>query len=157
MVAHQIDDNGICASCSNEVKDPEVVQCYDCKVYFHGICGEVTPYCSKTFLGSFKKVKGNNFIFVSDTCITKRENGEASSINNQTSEEPVHRTTKGLVPTLKLAPLGYPLSRRQIRPHSRPPPPRAPHSPPPPPSLPHSRVSNGIKVQSCQWNIRCYY
>ena len=35
-----------------------------------------------------------------------------------TREEPVHRTPKGLLPTLKLALLGYPLSQCQIRPHS---------------------------------------
>ena len=34
-------------------------------------------------LSSFKKVKSGNFIFVCDTCITKRENQEASSINDQ--------------------------------------------------------------------------
>ena len=83
MVAYKVDDKGICSSCSNKVKDREIVQCYDCKIYFHGICGEVTPYCNKTFLSSFKKVRCSNFIFVCDMCITKRENLEASSINDQ--------------------------------------------------------------------------
>ena len=47
----------------------------------------------------------------------KQTNKHSYSINIYTREEPVHRTPKGLVPTLKLALLGYPLSRRQVRPH----------------------------------------
>lgn len=88
MVANKVDENGICLTCSNKVNDTEIIKCYDCKIYYHGICGEVTPYCSKTFLSSFKKVKCCNFIFVCNMCITKRENQEVSSINNQIAALP---------------------------------------------------------------------
>ena len=86
MAAHSVGSSGNCSSCQVETNDSEVLQCYDCQTYYHGICNNQTPYCNKTFLSSFKKLKGSNFIFVCDICITKRENQEASSLKDQISE-----------------------------------------------------------------------
>ena len=83
MVLHQVNSSGICSTCNVEANEPEVLQCYDCKSFYHGVCGDQVPYGSKTFLSLFKKLKVGNIIFVCDICITKRENHEASSINDQ--------------------------------------------------------------------------
>ena len=83
MVAHQVDNSGTCSTCQNDTNEAEVLQCYDCKTFFHGVCNNQGPFCNKTFLASFKKVKNGNFIFVCDICITKRENQESSNIKDQ--------------------------------------------------------------------------
>lgn len=43
-------------------------------------------YSCKSFLNSFKKVKVKNFKFTCDICVTRRENNQASTINEQISE-----------------------------------------------------------------------
>ena len=83
MVAHQVDNSGTCTTCQGEANEAEILQCFDCKTFYHGLCNTLVPFCSKTFLASFKKVKSSNFIFVCDSCITKRENQEASNIKDQ--------------------------------------------------------------------------
>ena len=44
------------------------------------------PFGSKSFLSLFKNLKSDNFIFICDHCITKRENNEASTIKDQILE-----------------------------------------------------------------------
>ena len=83
MVVYQVSSSGTCTTCQVETYEAEVLQCYDCKTFYHGVCNNQAPFCNKTFLSSFKKVKSSNFIFVCDICIPKRENQEASSLNDQ--------------------------------------------------------------------------
>ena len=87
MVLHIVDGNGICNTCNNEANDSEVLTCDDCKSMYHGICETQPIFCNKTFLAMFLKLKSNtNFIFICNTCKTKRENKEASSIKDELSE-----------------------------------------------------------------------
>ena len=48
------------------VKESDILKCYDCKSTYHVICGEVTPFGNKTFVGTFKKLKVDNHLFVCD-------------------------------------------------------------------------------------------
>ena len=85
MVAHQVDTSGKCFTCEAETEESDLLQCYDCKVYYHAICGDAqfTPFGCKTFLGVFKKLKVNNLMFVCDICMIKKENKEASDMKDQ--------------------------------------------------------------------------
>ena len=83
MVAHLIDSSGQCNTCQEKTKENDILKCYDCKSTYHAICGEVTPFGNKTFVGTFKKLKVDNYLFVCDICLTKRENNEASTLKDQ--------------------------------------------------------------------------
>ena len=87
MASQQIDTNGSCSSCNNEVNEVDTIQCYECKIIFHAVCNEaMSPYCTnKAWLSSFKKLKRSNFLFLCDLCLTKKENNQASTINDQIS------------------------------------------------------------------------
>ena len=100
MVQHTVDNNGNCSTCQKETKEGELLLCYDCKSYYHGICDSQPIFCNKTFLASFLKIKSGNFIFVCNTCITKRENKEASSIKDEINE--LKDTVKTLIEEFKL-------------------------------------------------------
>ena len=54
----------------------------------HAICGEEAPYCSKTFLATFKKQqsKVGNFSFTCDVCLTKNEHKQAADVKDLLSE-----------------------------------------------------------------------
>ena len=87
MVEHQVTSSGTCKTCETETNEEEVLQCYDCQSFYHGVCNKVTPFfASKSFISSFKKLKSKNFTFVCNQCITRRENNQASSLNDQISE-----------------------------------------------------------------------
>ena len=86
MNPFQIADDGICSTCSAVATDAEILKCSDCKVKWHGLCGDRAPFCNKSFLGTFGKLKSRNFIFFCDSCLTKRENQEASAITDQIKE-----------------------------------------------------------------------
>ena len=83
MVAHLINSSGECNTCKDKVKESDILKCYDCKSTYHVICGEVTPFGNKTFVGTFKKLKVDNYLFVCDICLTQRENNEASTLKDQ--------------------------------------------------------------------------
>ena len=87
MASRQIDAKEMCSSCNAKIHEADTIQCYDCKTMYHAVCTEGnTPYCTnKSFLSSFKKIKTGNFLFVCDLCLTKKENKEASTINDQIS------------------------------------------------------------------------
>ena len=65
----------------------DTVQCFECKLVFHAVCEEaVSPYCTnKSWLSTFKKLKRSNFLFLCDLCLTRKENNQASTINDQIS------------------------------------------------------------------------
>ena len=86
MAPHQVNSSGVCSSCNQETDESEVIKCYDCQEFFHGVCESQTPFGSKTFLASFKKVKSDNIVMICDICKTKRENNEASCLKDQVSE-----------------------------------------------------------------------
>ena len=83
MVANQVNGSGECEGCKTNVNEADVLICSDCKTVFHAICGEETPFGSKTWINNFKKVKVCNFLFACDICVTKREQNEASSMKQQ--------------------------------------------------------------------------
>ena len=83
MVANQVNGSGECEGCKTNVNEADVLICSDCKTVFHAICGEETPFGSKTWISNFKKVKVCNFLFACDICVTKREQNEASSMKQQ--------------------------------------------------------------------------
>ena len=83
MVTFLMNSNGECTTCNETVNEDDILNCYDCKSHFHAFCGDEKPYGAKTFIGSFKKVKVSNFLFLCDVCLTKRENNEASVLKDQ--------------------------------------------------------------------------
>ena len=70
-------------NCKDKVKENDMLKCYDCNSTYHAICGEVTPFGNKTFVGIFKKLKVDNYLFACDICLTKREDNEASTLKDQ--------------------------------------------------------------------------
>ena len=85
MAPHQVNSSGLCSTCDQQTDESEVVQCIDCQEFFHGICNDQTPFGSKTFLASLKKVKSENIVMICDICRTKKENNEASCMKDQIS------------------------------------------------------------------------
>ena len=85
MIAYQVDASGKCSTCNKQTTEADILQCYDCQSYLHGVCGE-TPITNKTFLKKFKEVRVRNFMFVCDHCLTRRENKQASLMKDQISE-----------------------------------------------------------------------
>ena len=77
--------HGKCSTCNKQTTEADILQCYDCQSYLHGVCGE-TPITNKTFLKKFKEVRVRNFMFVCDHCLTQRENKQASLMKDQISE-----------------------------------------------------------------------
>ena len=90
---HKINGDGICTTCGTEPSE-KMVQCYDCKEKFHGVCNKQAPFGCSSFITSFNNLKKSNFMFVCDECITKRENHEASSIKDQLAD--LTQTVKAL-------------------------------------------------------------
>ena len=84
-MAYQVDASGKCSTCSKQTTEADIMQCYDCQSYLHGVCGE-TPITNKTFLKKFKEVRSKNFMFVCDHCLTRRENKQASLMKDQISD-----------------------------------------------------------------------
>lgn len=86
MTSPLIDDSGTCTLFkTNCINETELVTCYDCQNKYHGVCSEDSQYCTKTFLSSFKKSKSVNFVSVCNTSLTRKENNQATSINEQLS------------------------------------------------------------------------
>ena len=83
MSSYKVGSNGQCTTCECDVDDCDILKCFDCKSYFHAVCNTSTPFCNKTFLGTFKKIKSINFLFVCDSCVTLRETNETSTLNEQ--------------------------------------------------------------------------
>ena len=84
MVPYQLDHCGICTSCETAVNELHILECYDCKEKFHGDCDNSAGICMKSFMKSFNGRRNKqNFIFVCDSCITRREYNEASSMKEQ--------------------------------------------------------------------------
>ena len=86
MVPYQIDASGKCTTCNSQTTDADILQCYDCESYLHGVCGQETPITNATFLKKFKANKSRNFMFVCNHCLTRRENKQASDLKDQISE-----------------------------------------------------------------------
>lgn len=85
--SRQFDELGICTTCKVEAVESEIIKCSECNGRFHGPCVDGNQqYAGKTFIASFKKVKVKNFMFCCDICLTKRENNQASSINEKLAE-----------------------------------------------------------------------
>ena len=83
MKPFEVNDKGICGTCkSGDVCDKDILTCFDCKSFFHSLCGKETPFGCKTFVHSFNNQK-NNFLFLCDYCLTLREQGEASVVTQQ--------------------------------------------------------------------------
>ena len=62
MVSHQISNNGICNTCEAAASDNQMLECSECDMKYHADCNNTTPFCTKTFLKSFKikSLRGNN-------------------------------------------------------------------------------------------------
>ena len=87
MVEHQVNDDGTCSTCNSAVNERQIVECFSCKHKYHGECNNTTPFCSKTFLKSFKGLQNNSsFVFICPTCITTQENVAASTMKDQLAE-----------------------------------------------------------------------
>ena len=87
MNSHEVDGNGICSTCTSTVNDCDVLKCNDCRSFYHAICGTDTlPFGPKSNVSSFKKFKCENFVFCCDSCMTRRENQEASTLKEQVDE-----------------------------------------------------------------------
>ena len=90
MVDHQIDESGSCTTCKTSALDKDIVNCLDCKTKFHADCNEIRPFCSnRAFLDTHIRMSRNNtnnFPFMCDHCLTRRENNEASSLKEQLAE-----------------------------------------------------------------------
>lgn len=85
MASPQVEANGSCSLCkATSLNETELISCYECLNLFHSVCGQAPKkYCSRSFLTSFQGLKSGNFVFVCDTCLTRKENNQASSINEQ--------------------------------------------------------------------------
>jgi hypothetical protein len=79
---YEVSRNGECSRCKNQAEEAEVIKCYECQTIFHAICGEETPFCARTNLGNFKKLKAN-FVFICDPCLTRKEESQASELKDQ--------------------------------------------------------------------------
>lgn len=99
MVDHLVDGSGKCTTCNEETNDADVLKCYECHETYHCLCNNEATYGSKTFITIFKKQR-NNFIFVCDICITKKEQNQASDIKDQISN--LTATVKVLANEFKL-------------------------------------------------------
>ena len=86
MVPCELDSSGNCTSCNTEgVLDTEILQCRDCKTYYHAVC-PTSPFTNnRSFLSNFKKASPF-FNFICPHCTTKWETNEASDLKNQLSE-----------------------------------------------------------------------
>ena len=82
-MSHQVNSSGECSKCKANTNDIDNLTCYECRTTFHAVCGDATPFGSKTFVNNFRKTKVSNFLFVCDSCLTKWENNEASSMKEQ--------------------------------------------------------------------------
>ena len=82
---YEVSRNGQCSKCSTQAVEADVLKCYDCQTIFHIMCGEETPYACRTFLGNFKKQKPN-FVFVCDSCLTRKEQNMASDLKDQIAQ-----------------------------------------------------------------------
>ena len=80
---YQIDSGGKCFRCKTDVSSADVLSCFDCKLRFHAICGDLARFANKSFVKSFKSVKSKNFPFQCDHCVTKRETRAASTVEEQ--------------------------------------------------------------------------
>ena len=87
MASYSIKEDGICITCNSEVNEKHVVECYKCKVNYHGFCGNSGTFCTKTFLNLFKGLQNNTgFLFICPYCVTEDENTAASDVKQQLAE-----------------------------------------------------------------------
>ena len=90
MAEYQIDGSGTCSTCKESARDQDIVNCLDCKTRFHADCNNIRPFCSnRAFLDTHIRMSRNNtnnFPFMCDHCLTRRENNEASSLKEQLAE-----------------------------------------------------------------------
>ena len=87
MRVHQLDSNGTCSTCKAIAKEQDIVECLDCRTKFHADCDNTRPFCSnRAFLDThirMSRSSTNNFPFMCDHCLTRREHNEASSLKEQ--------------------------------------------------------------------------
>ena len=87
MIAHQLDNNGTCSTCKAVAKEVDIVACLDCKSMFHADCNNVRPFCNnRSFIDTHVRMSRsstNNFSFMCDRCLTRREHNEACSLKEQ--------------------------------------------------------------------------
>ena len=87
MVEYQVNAAGTCSTCNSAVNERQIVECYSCKNQYHGECNNTAPFCTKTFLKSYKGLQNNSsFVFVCPTCMTTQENVAASTMKQQLAE-----------------------------------------------------------------------
>ena len=81
-----MDGGGKCSACKTDTNETDVLSCFECKEVFHALCTAMdNPICNKSFLNTFKRAKKSNFLFLCDTCLTRREQNEASTVTQQIS------------------------------------------------------------------------
>ena len=83
---YEVTSSGSCSTCNTQAHESEILKCRECQTNFHVICGDDAPYCCRTFLSNFKKLRVSNFLFVCDSCVTRREHNQASDLKDQISE-----------------------------------------------------------------------
>ena len=82
--------DGKCNSCTENVDDNEVLNCYQCKVNFHVLCGGSNAICNKSLLILYQqKSTKKNFVWYCDSCITQLEvlETESQTSNSQKVDE----------------------------------------------------------------------
>ena len=81
---HQINDSGMCTTCNATASEHHILDCFICKMKFHGECNGNPPYATKSFVNAFKKLRNNDsFVFICPHCKTGQENMEASTVQQQ--------------------------------------------------------------------------
>ena len=84
MAAFTVSSSGDCSKCKKKVNEETILKCHECKTIFHAFCGDEKPWTNnKAFVANFNKQKARNFIFMCDVCLTKKENSEASTLQDQ--------------------------------------------------------------------------
>ena len=85
-----IDRQGKCCSCSQTISDTELIHCGTCKQYFHALCSSVEKtdqISTKSLLSLFNSASTrNNFKWFCDSCLTKYEANQVSTLENRFSE-----------------------------------------------------------------------
>ena len=72
MATYQVNVDGTCPQCKTVENPTETLICFDCKLKFHVICSDRTPFCNRSFVKPLKAVKSKNFQFICDICVTKK-------------------------------------------------------------------------------------
>ena len=80
---YEINASGKCTACEVDVNTAEMLECSDCKSKFHTVCGDHIPFANKSFIKSFKALRGDYFSFTCYHCKTRRETNAASTVQEQ--------------------------------------------------------------------------